>query len=167
MHVLWYPPEEIDALLISVGLTPVKTTKVWESKGENESAKSGWRIQSCCYLRYIHTRKFIYSCPWFFRWRCYFGQISLQWLCFCTCVQKGRVYFCRRWGYFPVQSTDPLKKCQKANAAYIQVRLNIERDVQWCIVHTYKSGWTLRGMSNGALFSPKLRWQCPWCTGLS
>lgn len=24
------------------------------------------------------------------------------------------------------------------------------------ILHTYKSGWTLRGMSNGALFSPKL-----------
>lgn len=30
----------------------------------------------------------------------------------------------------------PLRKGQKANTAYIQVRLNIERDVQWCIVQS-------------------------------
>jgi len=44
------------ALLMSVGLTPVKTIKVWESKGENESAKS---VGGSSLAVYIHVNSYI------------------------------------------------------------------------------------------------------------
>lgn len=126
-----------------------KTTKVWESKGENESAKSGWRIQSCCYLKYIHTRKFIHSCPWIS------GEgVILDRSVYSDCVFA---HVCKKEGFISAEG----------EAIFLYSPLTLWGKVRRQILHTYKSGWTLRGMSNGALLNPKLLWQCPRCMGLS
>lgn len=108
------------ALLISVGLTQVKTIKVWESKGENESAKS---VGGSSLAVYIHVNSYIPVLE--FQVKVLFWTDQSTVIVFSHMCAKRKDLFLQKVRLFPVQSTDPSE--EKSEGKYCIHTSQVER----------------------------------------